>query len=202
MSKTKQTAKGNDATFFRAAAKGDVARLQTLLGAGQKVDVRDETGRTALMSAAECGRLDAARVLLGSGADATASVSDRDSVWFGCNAVIFAAQRGIAELVELLLEAGASPKCVAANGTTPLGLAVEHQSRGMVKALLKAGAPPNVDSLVTSVWNGTEELSLLLIEAGANASACDDLGQSVLHQPLRFSIIAWSRATPSSCNSN
>src|SRR5688572_20152517 len=122
--------------FFRAAAKGDCAKLRAMLGAGQNVDARDDAGKTALLRAAERGHIAAAQVLLTAGADASASVSDRDSVWYGCNSLLFAAQSGSPELVELLIKSEASLKCEAADGTTPLGLAVEHRSPRMVKALL------------------------------------------------------------------
>jgi ankyrin repeat protein len=182
MSKPRQTAKDNGAAFFKAANKGEIPKLKALLDAGQKVDARDGTGKTALMRAAERGHIETVRILLASGADASASVSDRDSIWFGCNALIFAAQSGNTELVELLINAGALPRDAATDGNTPLSFAIERQSPRMVEALLKAGAPLTDDTLVTSVWNANAEVSQLLIAAGAKVNASDDLGQSVLHR--------------------
>ena len=109
-------------------------------------------------------------------------MSDRDSIWLGCNALVFAAQGGNSEVVQLLIEAGASPKCEATDGTSPLSLAVEHRSSRLVEILLKANAPLPKDILVTSVWNSSNEVTLLLIEAGAKVNACNELGQSVLHR--------------------
>jgi ankyrin repeat protein len=184
MSRTapRTSAKSDNRTlFFKAAIKSDVAKLKGLLTLGQDVDVRDEAGRTALMRAAEHGQVEAARTLLAAGSDANATVSDRDSIWYGCNALISAAEGGAAQLAELLIKAGATPNCEAADGTTPLSIAVEQRSAPMVELLLKAGAPLGKDILVSSVWNSTSEVSLLLIEAGANVNARSDLGQSVLH---------------------
>ncbi len=146
------------------------------------------------MRASAAGHIETVRLLLAVGTDAKAPVMDRDSIWFGCNAVIFAAQSGSAELVELLLNAGASPNCVASDGNTPLSFAVEQQSPRMVKALLKAGARVTEAMLVTSVWNGATIIALVLIAAGANASACDDLGQSVLHRSAEMGHLEILRA--------
>jgi ankyrin repeat protein len=182
VNKTKQRQQADTAAFFKVVAKGDIARLKAQLDAGQRVDARDDTGKTALMRAAEHGNVEATRALLTAGANANASVSDRDSIWFGCNALIFAAQSGDAELVELLTRAGASPACAAADATTPLSIAVEHKSPRTVGVLLKAGAPLAKDILVASVWNNTADVSCLLIDAGADVNACDDLGQPVVHK--------------------
>lgn len=159
MSKTKQP-KGASAAFFKAATKGDTAKLKALVDAGQQVDARDDSGKTALMRASERGHIEAVRTLLALDADAKATVTDRDSIWFGCNAVIFAAQSGIAGLAELLINVSASPNCAASDGNTPLSIAVEHQSPRLVEALLKADAAVTDPMLVTSVWSGTTNVGV------------------------------------------
>src|SRR5688572_527444 len=124
--------KDGNAVFFKAAARGDVARLKALIAAGQDVDARDQVGRTALMLAAEGGHINAARILLAVGADAKAAVSDRDAISYGCNALLFAAESGNEEMAELLIKAGASPKCETADESSPLSFAVERESERMV----------------------------------------------------------------------
>lgn len=168
--------------FFKAATKGDVAKIKTLLERGQIVDVRDAAGKTALMRTAERGAIRAASVLLAAGADVNAQVSDRHSIRFGCNALLFAAESGSEESVEMLLKAGASTHAKAGDDTTPLTFAVEHKSARMVKALLAAKVPLPDDILVSSVWNNSREISVLLVGAGADADAKDSLGQPVLHR--------------------
>ncbi len=54
--------------LHQAAERGDAAQLRQLLARGAGTDVRDAYGQTALMRAAHGGFLDAARVLLESGA--------------------------------------------------------------------------------------------------------------------------------------
>jgi ankyrin repeat protein len=180
--------RGNDkpvkpdaAAFFKAAAKGDVARLNRLLAGGQDANARDAAGRTALMRAADSGHTECVRTLLGAGADARATINNRDSIWRGGNALFFAAQNGDVTMVELLVESGAMPACVAADGTTPLHFAVDRKLTAMVKCLLAAGTSLRPEDLVTSVWAGSDDISKLLIAAGANPNARDDLGQSALH---------------------
>lgn len=180
--KGSQTAKTDCSAYFKAARKGDVKKLCALIAAGQKVNARDGAGRTALMRVAECGHVEAARALLAAGAEANSSVSDSDSIYFGCNALIFAAQNGNLEVVEMLSKAGASARCEARDGGTPLRFAVEHRSPRMVEILLNGGASLETDILAESIWKSTVEVSLLLIRAGANVNARNDLGQPVLHR--------------------
>ncbi|MEK7781208.1 MAG: ankyrin repeat domain-containing protein, partial [Verrucomicrobiota bacterium] len=171
-----------NSVFFKAAIKGDLTRVKTLLAAGQMIIVRDDNGRTALMRAAEHGHYEIVKALLQAGANVGDTVSDRDSIWFGCNAVIFAAQSGSEEIVETLISAGASPDCEACDETSPLGIAVGHRSVRMVACLLKARAPISDNHLIASVWNGTQAITILLINAGAKANVSNDLGQPALHR--------------------
>ncbi len=168
--------------FIKAAAKGDLKKLRSLLDAEQSVDARDTVGRTALMHAAEHGQTEAVKLLLGAGAGAKVLVKDRDSIWNGCSAVIFAAQSGKHELVEMLIQAGSPVTGKAADGTTALNLAVRNGSTTTVKSLLQAGAPLDKDILVTCLWEGKPEMAVLLVEAGADPNSRDDLGQPVLHK--------------------
>jgi hypothetical protein len=62
-------------TFHDAARHGDLDAIRRLVAEGCKVNARDEDGRTALHHAYEALRLDAARLLIALGADA--SVHDR-----------------------------------------------------------------------------------------------------------------------------
>jgi len=55
--------------FHDAARHGDLAAIRRMAAEGCKVNARDENGRTALHHAYEALRLDAARLLIGLGAD-------------------------------------------------------------------------------------------------------------------------------------
>ena len=121
-----------------AATYGWMPVLATLLAAGAGVDSRTTPvpsalwrlaapghaepvhNQTPLMIAAREGRLDAAKLLLRSGADLAA----RDSA--GCTPLHVAAQpwwREDAALVSLLVEAGANPQARDAAGRTPAEVA-------------------------------------------------------------------------------
>lgn len=170
------------ADFFRTVIRGDAAKVRALIATGQTVGVRDANSRTPLMRAAERGHREVVKALLAAGANANDTVTDRDSIWFGCNALIFAAQQGDEQIVEALISTGARPDCEASDGTTPLSLAIEHRSVRMVESLLKARSPILDNHIIASVWNSSESIAVLLVRAGASVNVSNDLGQSLIHR--------------------
>ena len=58
--------------WLAAAKKGDTNRVESLLKAGAELEAKDQDGRTALMLAAQFGRLDTVRLLLAKRASADA----------------------------------------------------------------------------------------------------------------------------------
>ncbi len=59
--------------LHQAARTGDIATLRAQLNSGISANLRDSSGRTALMQAAEAGQIDAARLLIEHGADVNAA---------------------------------------------------------------------------------------------------------------------------------
>src|SRR6185436_7679562 len=55
--------------MIKAAAKGDLAKVQALLGQGAGVNSRDKDGRTALLRASQEGRTAVVQALLAASAD-------------------------------------------------------------------------------------------------------------------------------------
>jgi len=123
------------AGLFAAAAQGDAARIKTLLAGGAPVDARDGHGRTALHVAAHLKHVEAMRALVAGGANPNALESGRYDIvtiaavaddvptlkealalggsaknitsrWDG-TALIAAAHLGHAEVVKVLIAAGA-----------------------------------------------------------------------------------------------
>jgi uncharacterized protein len=94
--------------------------------------------------AAMKGNRDAVRTLIQQGADVNAAQGD------GMSALHWAADKGDAELTELLVYAGANPAAVTRIGQyTPLHLASRAGSAAAVRALLKAGAKVDAKTSVS-----------------------------------------------------
>ncbi len=140
---------------------------------------------SAVADAAMRGDRDGVRTLLKQGADVGASQGD------GMTALHWAADRGDAELAEMLLYAGANVSAVTRIGQyTPLHLAVQSGNTAIVQALLKGGA--SVSSKTTNTGAtplhlaaaaGNADIVKVLLERGADANAKEsEWGQT----PLMF----------------
>lgn len=127
--------------IFEAATLGDLPHLRALL-AGDVALARafSTDGFTALHLAAFFSQPEAAEELLRAGADVNAVASNPMKV-----AVInSAAASGRADLVRLVLKAGADPNARQMMGYTALHEAAVHDNVEMAQALLDAGADASV----------------------------------------------------------
>ncbi|KAJ8681725.1 hypothetical protein QAD02_017517 [Eretmocerus hayati] len=108
------------------------------------------------------------------------------------NPLLFKALRYRDEVLELLLELGANPNCINAEGHTLLLEAVINslgcESTGTLRTLLKGGADVNFvnkeedqcPALWTMLTNGVEKQVDLFLEYGADVTTCDEDGNSIL----------------------
>jgi ankyrin repeat protein len=128
--------------IFEAAALGRADRVRALIAEDPSLALaRSPDGFTPLHYPAFFGgpgSADAARALLAAGADASAR-SEND---FWVLPLHSAAAGGHADIVELLLSAGAEPNQRQLHGWTPLHAAAQNGDLRSLEALLAAGADP------------------------------------------------------------
>jgi len=132
-----------DLDVFEAATLGDVPKLRKLLAADPALaKAYSADGFTALHLSAFFAQPEAAEELLRQGADPNAVAKNPMKV-----AVInSAAASGRADLVKLILRAGADPNVRQQMGYTALHAAAAHDNVEMATALLDAGADPSLKS--------------------------------------------------------
>ncbi len=146
--------KGGTTALALGAQSGDIESIRLLLAHG--ADARDgsQSGLTPLMLALGNCSLPGAAALIAHGAGVNAANTFGGTVKFGAIELVrltpldYAAPYCGADVVKLLLDAGAKVNAADVRGMTPLMLAVasEHQDAGVVRLLLKAGADPNARS--------------------------------------------------------
>jgi ankyrin repeat protein len=136
---------GGVTDLMRAAARGNLNGIRSLVGDGADPNQADLIGTTALMYAAQAGHVSAMRLLLRHGA----RVDARDRT--GKTALMRAAQGAfvhggewipLPEAVLVLLEHHAAVNAQDNRGTTALMLAAEHLHPKVVAILLRHGADP------------------------------------------------------------
>lgn len=163
---------------------GDVALVELLLARGAGVNQANEYGNLPLTSATWVGNQDVVAYLIAKGANVNASVAD------GTTALHQAAQHGQVEVARVLLSHGADPTIVNSFAQTALLYAVKKQSTEIVDLLLQdevvAGRTVNRTNqsgdfpLLSSAWNGNQQIFQSLLRAGANPAQVGWYGQTAL----------------------
>lgn len=135
--------------FLQAVRDRDGNKATELLNdnmAGTLVNTRDVgTGQTALHIAVARRDTVWVRFLTARGADA--NLADRE----GLTPLIIAAQIGFPDAVPLLVAAGGRINQGNSRGETPLHFAVQRRDIATVRALIAAGADPEVQDNVTGM---------------------------------------------------
>lgn len=123
--------------LYEASALGRPARLKTILGQSRfKVNEPNAEGFTPPGLAAFFGNADAVKVILDHGA----AVDLKDKSRFGNTALDAAVAADHAEVVRVLLAAGASANVRDSAGYTPLHKAAANGNADLVRMLLDRGA--------------------------------------------------------------
>jgi ankyrin repeat protein len=116
-----------------AIEAGHPGVARALIEHGAEINVR-YSYHTPLIHAAQRGRAEIVRILLGKGADVRATDHNRMS------AMMQAIDNGYPEIAKELIEGGSDVNLRAGNGYTPLSLARQRQQESVIQALLAAGA--------------------------------------------------------------
>lgn len=196
----------HEARFLCAAAHGNEAEVRAMLAKRVAVDVRDGKGRTALMLAADVGCCEIVRLLLDSGADATArNNGNRPVIDYVQHPAVARAILGAMPMLErataatrLLFQYGVSVQCLQValeygaqvnarnrRGDTALHVHAYSGSAACVQFLLAAGALPDEKNchgktpLLIAIWLAYADVAQLLVDAGADVYTCDAKGRTL-----------------------
>ncbi|KAI1172055.1 ankyrin repeat-containing domain protein [Nemania sp. FL0916] len=175
--------------LMQAACLGRWEVVPVLLHAGADVNMQLNHGNdgSALAAAAHRNHTKTAGLLIQGGADVNMPLSlCRNSWGSALNAAVYQDDARNAEIVQLLLQAGADPNMRVPdhNGSSPLMSAVITDSKTkaeVVQLLLEAGADPNMQyptrefptvlaTAATGSYKGMEEVIPLLIQGGADVN--------------------------------
>lgn len=187
------------AGLHEAAAKGNVAEIETLIAAGEKPNIQDSKSRTPLHVAAYMKQHAAARALLKLGANANALEIDRYDI------VTIAAVANDLDMLRLALDGGASAKNITSRYDGTALIAAAHLGHAeAVKQLIAAKAPLNhvnnlgwtalMESVVLGNGGANHTATLrALVEAGADVNIADKQGTTALQHARRRGYVEIAR---------
>ena len=124
------------------------------------------------------------------GPNVLALASDGDGGSYQCAPLLMAAGHGHADVVQLLLEAGADPNTADSNGNLPLTVAAMQSHEDVARLLMDGGADPSAaadneegDTPLTlaAIQGCLGIVRLLLVEGGVDANALGPDGCAALH---------------------
>jgi ankyrin repeat protein len=174
------------AGLHAAAAKGDVAEIERLVAAGERINIQDSNSRTPLHVAAYRKHHAAARALLRLGANANALDAQRYDI------LTIAAVHNDIDMLNIALEGGANPRNVTTyTDGTALSAAAHLGHVEVVRILIAHKAP--LDHVNGRGWTALHEAVVLgnggpnhvatveaLVKAGADPDIKDRRGATPL----------------------
>lgn len=178
--------------LHRACANNCCYAIAALAMYGANMNKRNNEGKAPLhQAAATPGRLGVVQLLLAAGADSTLRGGSGDEE---ATALHHAAKAGHIDVIEVLIEAGASVDAKNSSGSTALLHAVKANKSKAVDALLEAGADVEAhlnNGSWTSLHTAAEDIHLevvqILLKHGANVHAkdADNGNDTPLHVAVR-----------------
>ena len=154
--------------------------LHLLLETGVDVNIRDISGSTPLIRAAQNRDVDCMETLLTAGVDVNRS-NER-----GETALMYSIKEKNIDCLKLLLEEGADVNVQDSIGSTGLIYSAQYGYAKCVKMLLKSGTfvnTANLDgttALIAAVKQNNGKCTSLLVKAGADLNICDQLQNTPL----------------------
>ena len=171
--------------LVRAAERGDVSRVRSLLAAGADVDERNGSGRTAVTAAAMAEDVGLVRMLVDAGANVDVQDEDRN------NPLLLCGENGNVDLLREVLRAKPNLRATNRFGGTALIPASDRGHVEMVRALLETDVP--IDHVNRLGWTALLEAVVLgdggpahqrivrlLVDAGADTAIADANGVTPL----------------------
>ncbi|MGH0137537.1 UNVERIFIED_CONTAM: hypothetical protein FKN15_064098 [Acipenser sinensis] len=167
--------------LVKAAANGDLAKVEDLLKRPD-VDVNGQcAGHTAMQAASQNGHVDVLKLLLKHSVDLEAEDKDGD------RAVHHAAFGDEGSVIEVLHRGGADLNARNKRRQTPLHIAVNKGHLQVVKTLLDFGCHPSLQDsegdtpLHDAISKKRDDMLSVLLEAGADVTITNNNGFNALH---------------------
>jgi ankyrin repeat protein len=182
--------------LFAAAGSGEAECVRMLIEAGAEVSQRDNSGRTALFSAASA---EVVRVLAAAGIDVGARDQyGRDAFRQHLEDVSAADEDRVEAVLRALLDAGAALQVEDEDGTDRMWKAAFSENPRAVAMLMKLGHPVSPGSrgqtgLHAICWHWdhgderddmTREMVRMFLAAGVSPNARDQSGTTPLHEAM------------------
>ncbi|XP_050307400.1 uncharacterized protein LOC126744096 [Anthonomus grandis grandis] len=166
-------------TCLQEAVKSDKQIVEDLLKYCD-ADTRDCSDNTALIIAAEAGRIDSVGVLLSHAADVNAKN------FVSRTALQHAILHGHENIAKLLIDSGANVEDLDGYGLSALAYSITYSSENTVNHLLQyvhvdtICSDNNSTALHVAAENGREDILILLIQKGADVNAINNHGSTAL----------------------
>ncbi|RXN35314.1 E3 ubiquitin- ligase mib1 isoform X1 [Labeo rohita] len=167
--------------LVKAAANGDLAKVEDILKRPD-VDVNGQcAGHTAMQAASQNGHVDVLKLLLKHNVDLEAEDKDGD------RAVHHAAFGDEGSVIEVLHRGGADLNARNKRKQTPLHIAVNKGHLQVVKTLLDFGCHPSLQDsegdtpLHDAISKKRDDMLSVLLEAGADVTITNNNGFNALH---------------------
>ncbi|XP_051879285.1 E3 ubiquitin-protein ligase mib1 isoform X1 [Pristis pectinata] len=167
--------------LVKAAANGDVAKVEEIM-ARPDVDVNGQcAGHTAMQAASQNGHVDVLKLLLKHSVDL--EVEDKD----GDRAVHHASFGDEGAVIDVLHRGGADLNARNKRRQTPLHIAVNKGHLQVVKTLLDLGCHPSLQDsegdtpLHDAISKKRDDMLSVLLESGADVTITNNNGFNALH---------------------